>query len=191
MAYKRQCGSCQACCTLLPVKSLEKPSNTRCKHQRNGKGCAIYRELETFSPECRIWSCRWLVDPDVALYPIKRPDHAHYVIDIAPDAIRLLNEDGSERLECVVQVWIDPDHPDAHKDPALRHYLAMIGERDGMAAIIRWGSGHSAKLLIPPALNASGDFSFWEGTTEMTQDRLLEQAIDAGHVRLNVEIAPD
>jgi len=37
----RQCGGCTLCCTLLPVKSLDKGANERCRHLCF-KGCGIY-----------------------------------------------------------------------------------------------------------------------------------------------------
>ena len=30
----------------------------------SARGCAVYVQLENVSPECRLWSCMWLVDPD-------------------------------------------------------------------------------------------------------------------------------
>jgi hypothetical protein len=36
----RQCGDCQLCCKLLPVRTLGKAAGQRCKHQRHHKGLA-------------------------------------------------------------------------------------------------------------------------------------------------------
>lgn len=78
----RTCGDCQLCCKLLPVRAVGKGANERCRHQRFGKGCAIYHH-PSFPVECRVWSCRWLVDPEA--HGLSRPDRTHYVVDIMPD----------------------------------------------------------------------------------------------------------
>ena len=41
----RQCGDCQLCCKLLPVKSLAKLAGDRCSHQKHHKGCDVYKQL--------------------------------------------------------------------------------------------------------------------------------------------------
>ena len=130
----RQCGACQLCCRLLPVRGLDKPANTRCRYQRHGKGCAVY-ERPAMPVECSLWSCRWLVDPNPMRLP--RPDHGHYVVDLMPDTIELRNGDTTAGRMMVLQVWVDPAHREAHRDPALREYIAHLGETAGMAAIIR------------------------------------------------------
>jgi len=79
----RQCGDCQLCCKLLPVKSLAKLAGQRCSHQKHHKGCAVYKQLGRVSPECRLWNCRWLVADDTA--ELSRPDRSHYVLDLMPD----------------------------------------------------------------------------------------------------------
>lgn len=74
-----------------------------------------------------------------------------------PDFVTAVQESG-ERIDVpVVQVWVDPKHPDAHRDPELRAYLARRGEEDGAAAIIRYSEGEGF-VLIPPALNAAGEW---------------------------------
>ena len=75
----RTCGTCTLCCRVLPIKDLDKPANVRCQHQTAFKGCAIYRRRPM---SCRLWSCRWLVDPTTS--DLRRPDRAHYVIDMVP-----------------------------------------------------------------------------------------------------------
>jgi hypothetical protein len=116
----------------------DKPANVRCKHL-SSRGCRIY----TSRPEmCRLWSCRWLVDASTR--PLRRPDHAGYVIDPALNAVHL-----NGRLVEVLQVWVDPKRRDAHRDPALRDYLATMAARDGLAAIIRWSSTDGMLLAAP------------------------------------------
>jgi hypothetical protein len=71
------------------------------------------------SPECRLWSCRWLVEDDTA--DLRRPDRSHYVIDMMPDFVPC----GTTRAATLstfnaCKFWGDPPYPDAHRDPALR-----------------------------------------------------------------------
>lgn len=89
---------------------------------------------------------------------MRRPDRSHYVVDIMPDFVTVKPNDGGEPTRInVVQVWVDPAHPEAHRDPALRAYLATRGEKDGMAALIRT-SESEAWLLVPPAINERGEW---------------------------------
>jgi hypothetical protein len=149
----RGCGSCTLCCKLVPVRSMKKPANTRCKHQRFGQGCRIY---DNRPAECRFWSCRWLSMEDAA--GLTRPDRCHYVVDVMPDAITIVHHDTGEHIPLpVVQVWVDPDYPDAHKDPALRAYLELQGKEHNCAALIRFNS-RDAIVLMPPAMTHDGQW---------------------------------
>jgi hypothetical protein len=143
----RQCGDCQLCCKLLPVPPLEKKAGERCRHQKFGKGCAVYHKVG-MPPECAIWNCRWLVNDDTADLP--RPDRSHYVIDIMPDFITSVdNETGERRNIQVAQVWIDPKHPDAHRDPALRRWMVRRAH-DGIAIIVRYNAKDGIVIFAPP-----------------------------------------
>jgi hypothetical protein len=149
----RQCGSCNLCCKLLPVPPLGKKAGERCKHQRHRTGCVVYHK-PGMPPECALWNCRWLVANDTA--DLRRPDHAHYVIDVMPDHITLQdNQTGATMAIEVVQIWIDPAHPHAHRDPALRRYLLRRGE-EGIAALVRYDS-RRAVVIIPPNMIGEGD----------------------------------
>jgi hypothetical protein len=189
----RTCGSCQLCCKLLPMvggrarhlKSLraaeamidagmarpdeffgmvaefEKPANARCPKQKHGKGCSIY-EKRPFC--CRTWSCRWLMGQDTE--GLQRPDRTHVVIDCLPDYVTAVDNDtGTVTKVPVLQVWVDPDFPEAHRDPHLRAYLAQRGEQEGMAAIIRFGPVEGF-VLFPPALAADGQWHEQTGEKE-------------------------
>lgn len=150
----RQCAGCTLCCKLLPVDlpSGKKPAGERCSHQRTGKGCSIYAKRPL---SCRMWNCRWLVEDDTA--DLRRPDRTHYVIDILPDYITLEPHDGSASVNVeVVQVWVDPDYPDAWRDPALLAYLDRRG-KEGIAGLIRWGSGEGM-TVFPPSMASDGEF---------------------------------
>jgi hypothetical protein len=157
----RTCGECTLCCRLVPVASLNKPGGVRCKHQRFRTGCAIYRK-EGFPIECGLWSCRWLMtDIDVP-----RPDRAHYCIDIVPDYITARdNRGGGDITQPVIQIWVDPHYPEAHRDPRLRAWLEAMS-LEGWCALIRF-SPSEAMLLIPPLMSSTGR---WEeaGAGRMT-----------------------
>jgi hypothetical protein len=142
---KRRCGDCQACCKLLPIKSINKKAGERCKHQRFHKGCAVYRK-KGFPMDCALWSCRWLVGQGVIDDGIGRPDRVHYVIDIMPDYVTGMDRDGNKQAFEVVQIWVDPRYPDAHRDPALRAWL----ERIRTAGLVRLNA-YDAFAIFPPS----------------------------------------
>lgn len=51
----RHCNQCQACCTVMAVKEIDKPLGEPCKHLCE-KGCSIYEDR----PEpCREFNCCW------------------------------------------------------------------------------------------------------------------------------------
>jgi hypothetical protein len=150
----RQCGSCTLCCKLLPVKSLGKPAGQRCCYQRH-TGCKVYDRLEQVSMECRAWNCRWLVNDDAA--DLSRPDRSHYVIDVCPDFITLSYNDTGEKINVqVVQIWVDPAYPYAHRDPALRAWLLRRGE-ENIAALVRY-SNQEGFALFPPNMSSDGEW---------------------------------
>jgi hypothetical protein len=122
------------------AKDFYKPAGVRCPHQKHHKGCAIYL---TRPFGCRTWSCRWLTADDTA--DLSRPDRSHYVVDSVPDYVTI-NGDTIP----VIQVWIDPDYPEAHRDPALRAFLLRRAEQDGYAALIRSSNIKAFALFAPP-----------------------------------------
>lgn len=144
----RTCGSCSLCCTLVPAEIYDeiKPANTRCRFV-NSRGCSVYA---TRPRPCAYWSCKWLFDPDST--KMRRPDQGGYVVDPMLDTIL---KDGQP---CdIVQVWIDPKRPDSHRDHGLRDYLAVVAEKYGLAAIIRWGSTEGM-ILLAPCLHEGDDW---------------------------------
>jgi hypothetical protein len=149
----RQCGNCTLCCKLLPVPPLAKKAGERCRHQ-NFKGCRVYRKPGLMPLECALWSCRWVVNDDTA--ELSRPDRSHYVIDIMPDFITL-QDNATEATTSiqVVQIWIDPAHPLAHRDPALQAYLLRRGQ-EGIAALVRYDTSR-AVTIIPPNMIGEGN----------------------------------
>ncbi|HTE38020.1 MAG TPA: hypothetical protein VK630_15880 [Reyranella sp.] len=171
MTTHRRCGDCQLCCKLLPIPAGErlqdgrlvmdgvKPAGERCPHQCR-KGCRAYDRRPL---PCAIWNCRWLVNDDTADMP--RPDRAHYVIDLMPDFVTAIDHaTGTEQSIPVVQVWIDPNHREAHRDPVLRAYLERRGERERTAAVIRFSSSDGF-VLFPPSMSADRQWHEEHGET--------------------------
>jgi hypothetical protein len=159
----RQCGDCQLCCRLLPVRELEKLANTKCRHQTFAKGCGVYHK-PGMPPSCAMWNCRWLVNNDTG--HMSRPDRSHYVIDIMPDYIKLVPDGGAEPVIVqVVQIWCDPHYPDAHRDPDLRAYLERRGQ-ESIAALVRYSSS-AGFVIIPPAMAGDGQWHEQSGNTNM------------------------
>jgi hypothetical protein len=183
----RRCGDCQLCCKLLPLKArdsdatvramvdagvaapgqfagmvpdFDKPANTRCQHQQHGKGCRIYPRRPL---ACQLWSCRWLNGADTS--DQQRPDHSHVVIDVVPDFVTLRdNQTGAFHRTKVIQIWVDPAYPDAHRAPAIRAYVARQAER-GPLALVRNGS-FDAFLLVPPSVASDGEWHEVHGIVE-------------------------
>lgn len=148
----RACGSCTLCCKLVPVEEIGKPAGQRCPAQRHG-GCTVYRR-PNFPMSCHAWSCRWLTNDDAA--DLRRPDRAHYVIDMMPDYVRATDDGTGESATFpVVQIWCDPNHPDAHRDPALRAWLERKAAVLPLFGLVRYGNG-AALCLIPPSMTAGG-----------------------------------
>jgi hypothetical protein len=143
----RQCGDCQLCCRLLPVPPLEKAAGTSCQFQKFHKGCTVY-DTPRMPGECSLWNCRWLVNDDTA--DLSRPDRSHVVIDVMPDFITISRDETGEKQNIqVVQIWIDPRYPDAHRDPALRRWMSRRAE-EGKAAIIRYNAYDAIVIFAPP-----------------------------------------
>jgi hypothetical protein len=186
----RKCGDCQLCCNLLPVAdganvrtetgeiiqmpgSLNKPANTRCPHQKHGVGCKLHG-TPSMPYSCSIWNCRWLVNDDT--HDLQRPDRSHYVIDIMPDIVKGENAELGMSVDLeVIQIWIDPRYPDAHRDPALRRYL----DRQKKGALIRFNERDSI-FLAPPSVTGEGWYE-QAGTATLQQSRLNELATRLGY----------
>jgi hypothetical protein len=170
--HDRRCGECTLCCKLLPVRELEKGANERCKHQRHGQGCRVYHS-PALPTSCKLWSCRWLLEQDTA--DLSRPDRSHYVIDVMPDHITIVeNATGKETHIEVVQIWLDKNYPDAHRDPALRAYLLRRAEQ-GVAALVRYGEREAVHLFAPP-FSADGQWHEVKGDNIERHYSLVETA---------------
>lgn len=161
---QRQCGECTLCCRLVPVADgmlvngeqrpgyyFDKPAGVRCMHQRHKKGCAIYAR-RPFG--CQAWSCVWLLD-SVATAKMSRPDRCHYCIDPMKDVIDILDHDTGESIHmAVIQVWCDPRHRDAWRDPALIELIERMGEA-GVAALVRYDNKEGF-AVFPNSITGNG-----------------------------------
>jgi Fe-S-cluster containining protein len=75
---KRACDGCTACCTVMDVEDIKKPSGVKCAHCVTGQGCSIY----DVRPEaCKIFYCLWLEEDEIA---DGRPDQIGVVYDYVP-----------------------------------------------------------------------------------------------------------
>lgn len=158
---QRQCQDCQLCCKIVPVREIAKPANTKCQHQKFGKGCLLHGTAN-MPASCRLWDCGWLSGKDTA--DIARPDRAHYVIDPMPDfATATHNESGKVTTIPLIQIWIDPRYPEAHRDTALRAYLSRRGD-EGFCAIIRTGAKKDF-MLVPPQFTEDGQWLEYRSET--------------------------
>ena len=149
----RVCGDCQLCCRLLPVRSVDKLAGEKCRHQKHGKGCTIYQHRPS---ECRVWNCRWLAND--ATEHLARPDRAHYVVDVFPDFVHVVLDDGSRIDVPVMQVWCDPGYRQAWRDPRLLAYIAKIAAERNMATLIRFNSDGDSLTVFAPSMCADGQW---------------------------------
>jgi hypothetical protein len=170
---RRECGGCTKCCSLLPVKGINKPANTRCQHQRHHKGCAVYHKPEKGFPwECGLWECVWLQGHDTG--DLRRPDRSGYVIDIMPDYVTNEQADGQKIVIPVVQIWADDKFPNCHRDPELRAWLIR---REGFCGLVRYGND-DALLLVPPYLNDTGEW-IEKGSNMREKNHTFTQVLEA------------
>ncbi len=146
----RSCGSCTACCRLLPVPEIWKPALKKCDHQ-SFKGCRIY---ETRPNACRTWSCLWLLD---ASAPLRRPDRCGFVIDPVPDVVTLGEDAANGHRLSALQVWLDPARPLAHRDLEFRKWFEDRAFGTEACIIARTGQIDGI-VLIPPWLSEAGEW---------------------------------
>ena len=167
----RQCGDCTLCCTLVPVRELNKLAGQRCQFQKFHKGCTVYNK-PAMPPSCSLWGCRWLVNDDTN--DLSRPDRSRLVIDIMPDYVTLQNNDTGDTQDVeVIQVWCDPKHRDAHRDPQFRRWVERRAA-EGKAVIVRFSSADAVTLFAP---SISPDGRWHEATGKAVPERSLDDVI--------------
>jgi hypothetical protein len=158
----RKCGGCTLCCKLLPVRELDKEAGERCRHQRAGKGCAVYRR-PGMPASCHFWTCRWLTGDDTG--ELHRPDRSRYVIDVMPDFVTCVDDITGRRWTIeVVQIWCDPKAREAwRRDQALLDYIERRG-KEGKAAIVRFNN-REACTVFPPDMSDDRQWHYrYDGT---------------------------
>lgn len=150
----RKCGECTLCCKLLPVQDMtpEKPWGKRCPHQSHAKGCRIYDRRPL---SCFVYSCRWLTGNGTER--LSRPDRSHYVLDTAPDVVKVYNDVPIQ----VDVVWVDPRFPDAWRDPALLEFCNTRG-KDNVAVLVR-RNREDGFVIFPPSMTGKPDFVTIDG----------------------------
>ena len=151
---QRKCGDCQLCCRLLPVSAIGKNAGDRCSYQRFKKGCAVHH-TRSMPTSCKVWHCVWLKGPNAE--ELRRPDHVHYVVDPTPDFVALGEDEKTGTKVPALQVWVDPQYRDAHRDLGLRDYIRRAAIEHGMIAIIRYGS-NDAFALVAPEMSETGQW---------------------------------
>lgn len=118
---RRQCGECTACCTILGIEELGKPSRQPCPHECD-HGCFIYGQRPA---SCRAFKCLWLSDDDCRkqlLHNAERPDRCGIMAAVA----------GPE----LIYVWeIRPGSIAKNQ-----HVIARLAKRANV--IVRSGSPH-------------------------------------------------
>ena len=127
----RECGSCTACCRLVPVREIGLPSFTRCPKLAEAfsakPGCSIYANRPH---SCRLWSCMWLLND---WGDELRPDRCGIVFDEIPDVIKA----GGTEMPCV-QAWVAPGYADKiEEEPIAPVWMAILDK--GAAVLFRTG----------------------------------------------------
>jgi len=76
----------------------------------------------------------------------------------------------------------DPKRRDAHRDPALREYLATLARERAIPAIVRWEQPDSM-LLVAPVLTGGADWLELP-INPLTADAMAERLAEKGITRL-------
>lgn len=148
----RTCGDCQACCKIMPISEIGKPSNTRCSKQKFGVGCKVYG-TQAQPPSCKRWSCWWLLSPE---FNLPRPDRAGYIVDPMQDFVVIGEDVHAGKRVPALQIWADPNRPDAWRGAIewIKKALAFKGEA---VSVIRFNE-REAVVLVPPSLSDTGEW---------------------------------
>jgi hypothetical protein len=109
------------------------------------------------------------------------------VLDIVPDFVTIVI-DGEETNIQVVQVWVDPNYPDAHKDPALRRWLERRAKQN-ILGLVRYNE-RDALCLLPPDWSIHGKWvEFPIDKMQRQKQHSVTEVVKAlgGNVRLTME----
>lgn len=137
---KRTCGGCDLCCSLVPVRGIDKRGFTCCPHQRvaldaRGPGCGVYLQRPG---GCRTWSCLWLGAEAEGWPEALRPDRCGVVFDENPDVVTDI-ETGKDIPALVA--WVRPGKTRGQimADASVRAIARAYIEKQGMAVVFRLG----------------------------------------------------
>lgn len=181
---RRECGSCTACCTIMPVEEIAKPGHVRCKHLKAAKRCSVYHSA-AMPTSCRVWNCRWLVDDEHG--DLQRPDRSHFVVDVMPDIMRATeNATGQQHEFDVIVVWTERGHDDAHRDPGLRRYI----ERAGKPMLVRFHGGEAMLVSPPSRSDNKGWLEYPRQPPSATFKGFAQRMRDAKHVAASLSVQP-
>lgn len=144
---QRACGDCLLCCKVLPVPDIEKPANKWCEHAKIAHGCKIYANLPQ---SCRTWSCLWVLD--AGLPPELQPHKSHVIFDMMTDQIAAVGLGGEVDQHEVVQLWVDPIYPEAHRRPIVRELIEHIADKFRLSTLARIGG--RGILIAAPSLTS-------------------------------------
>lgn len=164
----RPCGSCTACCTVMPVSEIKKAAHVRCEHLGSAaKRCKVYA---TRPQSCEVWWCMWAVNPVMA--GALRPDHSHIVVDMEPERlVKRDDETGEEVAIPAIVAWPDPKYPEAYLDAVFLDALEKLCRVVGGPALIRRGS-LDGFVIYPPGM-LPGQPDEWVEVSSQTNPNLL------------------
>jgi hypothetical protein len=125
----RECGECNACCTVTAVYELNKPTGVSCCHL--AERCTIY---ETRPLSCRAFACNWLLRRDPA-----------QADELRPDRLGLMFTNMATRLGGVLVAW--EVWPDARSSESCQRILAELLKQKGVIGLM---------ALAPPSAPSGG-----------------------------------
>ena len=109
------CGTCEVCCRLYSVPSLNKKEYDHCPHCVISKkgSCSIYSKQPK---ECRNFECAWLKwkKEGQPVEELLKPENSHVML--------------TSNAQGVVTAHVDPDFPDAWKEEKVLHFLQTLAQ---------------------------------------------------------------
>ncbi len=128
---RRDCGACNACCTLLMVPDIGKPAKMTCWWTTVHGGCSRQAEKET-DPQlqaCAQFACLWLesqvlAEEAMVMSRNMRPDMSH---------VLMFRDNNDPKL-----LWaqVDPRFPNAWQEEPVAGYLNGFLSRGGRLEVV-------------------------------------------------------
>lgn len=169
MLIRRQCGACDACCTLLEVSELEKPANTPCpwlSDKEGMAGCGHYNERPT---GCRSWDCSW------------RMGLGHK--DERPDKIGLMFDQtrGASKFPALV---VRETRPGAYEEPEAQAMLKRLVDEGNMMILMKEGG---ARRVYGPTDKLREIRQLAEQEKAQMEAEHIERLLEDAPIQLNGE----